>query len=685
MSGLNSALITALSGLQVNQRLLDITSQNIANVNTAGYSRKIATQESVTLDGTGAGVRLGAVSRNVNEALLADLRQQSSFLGQSDALDTFYGRTQDLFGTPDSQGSIASLIGALANSFQSMAAEPEDSSTRMLVVNNARFLTSQFNSIASQVQALRQEADTNITDTVTLINDRLNQIADLNLRIAQGTALGQQVVDLQDQRDRAVNDIAQNMDIRYFIRDNGEMVIFTASGRAMLDRTASQLDHTAAGTMSPTITWADGSIGGITLNGADITSEIGSGKLAGLVQLRDTILPNLGSQFDELAGSINDEINALHNQGTTFPGADSLTGTQRFAAGDAPAWTGTARVMVTDSTGTVVEVRDIDLATTATVGALQTAIDGMTNATCSFGPDGQLTISATGGNKIAIATMDSAVTVGSQTMGWGQFLGLNDFFTSSVDYTTYISAQQTSATAALGYAGNLTVSGPFGTRTIAYTSGNSLTDVAAAINADATLAGAGVTADVIVDGGGYRLRIQDAGGQNFFLGDSATLVSSLGLKARGNQTAADLAVRADILADPGRVAFAAASDDPALAAGDVGVTAGNNAVIQAIANRFNQTLSFGATGQLAAANKTFADYGASIIALNSSQAQGTKDTLSWRNALFENLQHKAAAISAVNMDEETANMVMLQNAYAASARVVSTTAQLFDVLMNIGR
>jgi flagellar hook-associated protein 1 FlgK len=189
----------------------------------------------------------------------------------------------------------------------------------------------------------------------------------------------------------------------------------------------------------------------------------------------------------------------------------------------------------------------------------------------------------------------------------------------------------------------------------------------------------------VVDGSGFRLRIQDAGGQNFFLSDSGNLVATLDIKAHGAQTAADLAVRSDILADPGRVAFAAASSDLALVAGNVGVTAGDNSIVQAIANRFNQTLSFGATGQLAAANKTFADYGASILALNSSQAQGTKDTLGWRKALFENLQHKAASISAVNLDEETANMVLLQNAYAASARVISTTAELFNVLMSIGR
>jgi flagellar hook-associated protein 1 FlgK len=682
---LNVALLNALSGLQVNQRLLDLTSQNIANVNTDGYSRKVATQQSVVLDGVGGGVQLGPVTRNVNEALLSDLRQQSSYVGQSDILNTFYGRMQDMFGTPDSQSSIAALISSVANAFQSMAAQPENASTSMLVINNARFLTDQFNTMAAQVQSLRQEADTDVADSVSLINDRLTEIQDLNVRIAQGNALGQQTVDLQDQRDRAVNDIAQQMDIRYFTRSGGDMVIFTAGGRAMLDGTANLLSHSAAGTMSPTVTWAAGSVQGITLGGTDITSEIGGGKLAGLIQLRDSTLPNLGSQIDELAGSLNDEINALHNQGTAYPGADSLTGTRRFTSTDAPLWSGTARVVVTDSSGTVVETQDIDLSTTPTIDDLRIAIDGMANATCSYGADGELTVSATGGNKVAISEMDSAVTVGDRTMGWGEFLGLNDFFTSGVDYATYTSDQQTSATSALGLAGNLSVSGAFGTRTIAYTSGNSLTDVAAAINADATLSAAGVTATVVTDGSGYRLRLQDSGGDNFFLSDTSNLVSTLEIKARGPQTAADIAVRSDLISDPGQVAFAAVSTDPALAAGDVGVSSGDNSVIQAIANRFNQTLSFSATGQLAAANKTLADYGASIIALNASQAQGTKDTLSWRQAMYQNLTQKAAGISAVNLDEETGNMVLLQNAYAASARVISTTADLFNVLMNISR
>jgi len=682
---LNVALLNALSGLQVNQRLLDLTSQNIANVNTPGYSRKVAHQESVVLDIGGAGVRIGAVLRNVNEALVADLRQQSSILGQSDALNAFYSRMQDMFGTPSSQSSVGAQIGALSDAFQAMAAQPEDASRRIQVVNKARFLTDQFNSIAAQIQDLRQQADNDIASSVDLINDRLGEIQDLNIRISQGTALNQPVTDLQDERDRAVNDIAEQMDIRYFTRDNGEMVIFTASGRALLDRTATTLTHDGAGSMSPSITWASGSVQGIMMGAVDLTSEIAAGKMAGLIQLRDTVLPNLSAQFDELAGAMNDEINAIHNQGTTFPGATTLTGQKSFANADTPPWTGTARVAVTDANGTVIEVLDINLAATATIANLVTAIDGMANATCTRNANGQIVITATGGQTIAISEMNSAVTVGSRTEGWGEFLGLNDFFTTGDDYATYTSAQQTTQTTALGLAGMLTFSGGFGVTTVNYIVGNDLGDVAASINANAALTAAGITASVMVDGGGYKLRVEDSGGDNFFMTDSASLVSTLGLKARGSQTAADLGVRTDIVANPSQVAHAALSSDPALVAGDVGVSAGDNTITQAIANKFNESLPFGATGQLSAASRTLAEFGAQILALNATQAQSAKDTSDWRQSLFEQLSSKAASISAVNLDEETANMVLLQNAYAASARVISTTAELFSVLMNISR
>ena len=108
---LNLALLNALSGLQVNQRILDLTAQNVANVNTEGYSRKIANTASVIVGNTGGGVTLASVTRNVSEFLLRDLRAQTSALGESTVLDTFYGRMQDLFGTPGSGASLGAQVG----------------------------------------------------------------------------------------------------------------------------------------------------------------------------------------------------------------------------------------------------------------------------------------------------------------------------------------------------------------------------------------------------------------------------------------------------------------------------------------------------------------------------------------------------------------------------------------------
>jgi flagellar hook-associated protein 1 FlgK len=117
----------------------------------------------------------------------------------------------------------------------------------------------------------------------------------------------------------------------------------------------------------------------------------------------------------------------------------------------------------------------------------------------------------------------------------------------------------------------------------------------------------------------------------------------------------------------------------------VGVTAGDNTTVQAIANAFNAGVAIGATGLLSGGTRTIADYGAAILSLNATQGQNVKSTLEWRDSLFQTLKSKAASISAVNLDEEMANMVLLQNAYAANARVISTTSELFDVLINIRR
>ncbi len=181
----------------------------------------------------------------------------------------------------------------------------------------------------------------------------------------------------------------------------------------------------------------------------------------------------------------------------------------------------------------IVELLDINLATTTTVGDLVTAINGMTNASASINASGKIVITAAGANSVAFNEMSSAVTVGSETKGASDFLGLNDFFTSAKEYDDYQTAFQSSNSTSLSIAGTLTFhQASFGTTAVAYTTGNSLSDIATAINANATLSTAGITASVIADGTGYRLRVNDNGADNFFVTDTSTFVSSQNLKPR---------------------------------------------------------------------------------------------------------------------------------------------------------
>ena len=681
---LSIALQNAVSGLQLNQRSLDVTAQNVANVNTPGYSRKIVNQQAVVIAGQGAGVEIASIERRVNEFILRDMRTQSSAMNDYQQRSEFYSRMQDLFGAPGSDISLGYTIADLSSRIQALAVSPDNSALMTEITSRAKLIAQQFNEIASEIESLRLEADTNISTAIDAVNTQLTRIQDLNIRIAENEALGLGTSELRDQRDVAVNKISEYMNVNYFERTNGELVIFTNSGRPLLDRTALTLSHNAVSSIDPQITWDAGSVDGIDLNGTDITSEVTSGSIAGWIAVRDQILPDLHSQFEELAQTFAHEFNAIHNDGVGYPGLAIMTGTREIAATDTPDWTGTVRVAVVDNAGVVQEFSDIDLSLLATANDFVNAINAMTNATATINANGNLVLDASGSFNIAINEMTSAVTVGNQTLGLSEFFGLNDFFVQPNNYDVYMTSQQDSTATALAN-GNLTFTGAFGTSVIAVTAGDSFATIAAAINADATLTAANISASVVADGSGYRLRIEDGDSDNFFVSDSGTFISSMDLKAREPGVASSVFVRNDILLDPSRISRGELSASATLAVSDVGVTSGGQAVAERLANLFDTAFSFDEVGQLPDSTKTLANYATAILALNSTQAQNVTDTFATKTFLHDNLEEKARTVSAVNLDEEMAHMIMLENAYSASARVITTTSELFDELMNIAR
>ena len=146
---------TALMGMKTAQSQLGIVSNNIANVDTVGYSRKTAQQNSVVLAGSMAGVSIGQTQRTVNEGLLKSYLSSNSTLGSVSATNDYLSQIQTNLGTPESQNSIATNVSALQEAFNDFALDVTSASGRYSLLTTAQTLTSRLNSLSTSIQKLR--------------------------------------------------------------------------------------------------------------------------------------------------------------------------------------------------------------------------------------------------------------------------------------------------------------------------------------------------------------------------------------------------------------------------------------------------------------------------------------------------------------------------------------------------
>lgn len=682
---LTISLYSALASLQATQAAFQVTSNNIANANTEGYTKKTTSQSTQIVDGQAAGVSITAIERNVDASLVRQIREQLSKVAGLEVNESYYARMQQLFGTLGNNGSLSHTITELGQALDALATTPESAGARGEVINLARRMTSQLQFMSTEVQRMRLDADADISAAIGRINGQMASINELNNQIANARALGQSTADLEDNRDLALNELSRDLNIRYFERSDGRVSVFTDTGRQLIDNNVIQLVHTPVSQINAEITYPNG-IGPISLGagGADLTNELSGGRLPALINLRDERLVDLQAELDRVTEAMANGINASHNDGTAFPPPTSLTGQRTVAATDAPPMTGTFRVTVTDSAGLVVENLDIDLGTLAppNLGQLVATINGMTNATASINAQGQVAIAATGGNGIGINEMTSAVTMGNETRGMSHFLGLNDFFSTGENYSRGQTDRVDSNTAALGLAGTLTFSHGATTTAVNYLATDSLDDIAAAINAG--LAAQNITATVVPEGTGYRLQLNDTDGDNFFIADSANLASTLNLRAGVPGLSGRVDLTTELANDANRIAVGEVASGT-LAVGDVAVSAGDSSKIREMANTFAGDVTLAKAGGLAAMTVRLADYAATMMSVNATTAANIDRELSVNQSFAQALETRSASISDVNIDEELANIIILQNAYQAAARITNVVSEMMDTLIQTVR
>jgi flagellar hook-associated protein 1 FlgK len=419
----------ATSSLAVTQMQTALTSANIANADTQGYTRKVATQSAVNTGTVGAGVIITAVTSTVDKYLLQDLVAATSTLGAAATTASYADKLQTLLGSTtgsDSGGtSLANGLADLETALTALSGTPESETLQASSIAALDTLASQLRETSDGIQGLRADADDAIEQTVATINDTLNAIEALNDRIAGAQSRGEPTADLEDQRNTALQTLSEQMEVRYYVTADNQMRITTTSGTTLLDGSVHELSYSsAAAVTSATVFEA------ISVNGKDITAQLGSGALGALVDQRDSVLPAAQAELDELATALIATLNGIHNAGTSLPPPSSLTGSTLLSSGDAFSGSGTTRFAVTDADGALVSYADLDLSSYATVGDLVSAIDAVDGLSAALDASGRLVISADAAtNGVAIADIDGVA--GDADQGLSDYLGLNDLLTGS--------------------------------------------------------------------------------------------------------------------------------------------------------------------------------------------------------------------------------------------------------------
>src|SRR5437016_3988196 len=160
---LSQALNTASSGLRVTQAGLSLIATNVANAQTPGYVRKTMDITTAT-EGTGGGVRVGTVNRELDQYLQRQLRVESAGGSYADLRTSFYDRLQGLYGAPGSDSSLETAFNNFTSSMQSLVTSPDSTAARSVVLSNAQVLAQTLNSLSTDIQALRGDAESGLSD-----------------------------------------------------------------------------------------------------------------------------------------------------------------------------------------------------------------------------------------------------------------------------------------------------------------------------------------------------------------------------------------------------------------------------------------------------------------------------------------------------------------------------------------
>ena len=626
---MSSLLGIGTSGLMAAQLGLATTSNNIANASTPGYSRQSIVQEDRVGQNNGrytvgAGVDVTAVQRAYTQYLTQALWNGNSALQNATTNNTL---ASQLNGLLSSGGNLQTALDNFYAGFSGVANAPSDPSARQALLGNASSLVATFNTLGQQLDQQRGQINTQISDTVGDINSLVQRIATLNTRISQS---GQHPSnDLLDQRDSLIQQLAGDTGISTGTQSDGTISIYSSSGQVLVSGGFSY------GFKVGTSPSDAGTTTVLNASGSDISSLLTGGSLGALLNYRSNTLDPAQNQLGRAALALAQSVNAQQAKGLDLSGAQGkplfFVPYPSVAAFKSNQGTATVSATVSD----ISQLTNDNYQLTYTGSSTAPSVNGWSLATSS---GRTVTMTAGPGGTLQAEGLTFTVSAGAQvgdsfavrpTQDAATGLAMATTSTSSIAAAAALSAKPANANIGSASVSGVTVTDSananlFAGATVAFGAGGSYTVTDGAGNTTSGTYTAGTP--IQFDGWSLALAGSPASGDSFTVGKNSNGLND-------NSNALSLA-----------------------ALGNTGVLdGGQTSVVGAYAVLTNQV---GLAGSMAASD------------------------LTTQTGLFNQATSAQQSAAGVNLDEEAANLVKYQQAYQASAQVISTSQTIFASLIS---
>jgi flagellar hook-associated protein 1 FlgK len=610
---LGSALATAMSGLRANQAALSIVSSNIANTQTPGYVSQSPNQVEIA-SGDSTSVSVTGVNRALNQFVQSQLRTETSGGAYADQMASVLTQLQSVYGTPGDSGSLETAYSNFTTALQSLSTTSGSSSSQISALTAAQSLAQSLNAATQGIQTLRSNAEQDLSISVGQANAAMTQIAQINTQLQGMSSTDPTASTLMDQRDQAIDQLSQLMDIRVSNNGNNQTTVYTSNGVELVGTQASKLTFNSQGTLSANSAWnsdpSKSSVGTITAtlaNGATVdmiaTNSISSGQIAADLTLRDTTLVQAQSQLDQMAASMASALSDTTTAGTAVAGPPA-----GFSLNTSSALPGNSiSLTYTD---------------TATNTQHQVSIVNVTDPTA--------------------LPLQNAPNANPKQVG--------------LDFSTMTAAQLNSA-----FAGsNLQFSLSGSTLTVTDNGTNSATVNSASVTTTASsLTGGSAQLPLFTDGNALYTGV----------------ITGIGSQQTG--LAGRITVNPALVADPSKLTVYSTS--PATQPGDT--TRSDFLYSQLTSGTFTYSPQTGLGSAATPFKATLPSFMEQFLSMQGNASTAATQLQQGQDVVVSALQQKMQSTSGVNIDNEMANLIALQNTYAANAHVMSVVQSMMNSLM----